>query len=146
MARTGFYVQTKDKEIQSHALEIVERYRQGCTYTFGQALCQCMEETKTTIATLSARTGISERQIGRMRTDEAKEIGFRTIIGICVALKLTRDTAEKLLNFKRYTLNCNELYAELCKLFLDKDITVSECNVLLEALHLEPLTYGEIWE
>ena len=79
----------------------------------------CMEKVKVTVAKLSERTGISERQIGRMRKDEVKDIGFRTIIALCVALNLAMETAERLLNLKRYTLNCDEPYVQVCKMFLE---------------------------
>lgn len=103
--KIDFCILTKDKKIQSRALEIVEYYKQHITYTFGQALSKCMEQTHMTIATLSAKTGISERHIGRMRRDEAKDVSFRTIIALCIALNLALETAERLLNLKRFTLN-----------------------------------------
>ena len=143
--RIEFCVLTKDKKIQSRALEIVEYYKQHIPYTFGQALCKCMEQTKITIATVSARTGISERQITRMRTDQAKDISFRTIIALCVALKLTLETTEKLLNIRRFTLHSDEPYAQTCKLFVESRVSVEECNEMLKSLKMEPLTDGEIW-
>lgn len=142
--RRNFYIGKKQKNIQSRALKIVEYYKEHKPYTFGQALCLCMEEVKVTIANLSARTGISERQIGRMRSDEAKDVGFRTIIAICVALNLVSETAERLLNLKRYTLNCDDPYVQVCKVFLEVSITVVECNEILKSFGFEPLTDGEI--
>ena len=139
-----FCIFTKDKKIQSRALEIVEYYKEHIPYTFGQALCKCMEHTKVTIATLSERTGISERQIIRLRKDQVKDISFRMIIALCVALKLARDTAERLLNLQRFTLNCDEPYTQICKMFLEVNISVEDCNELLKSLGLEPLTDGEI--
>lgn len=143
--RRNFNIETKQKNIQSRALGIVEYYNEHKPYTFGQALCLCMEHTKVTVANLSERTGISERQIGRMRNDETKEICFRTIIAICIALNLVSETAERLLNLKRYTLNCDEPYARVCKMFLEVHITVEDCNNILKSFGLEPLTDGEIW-
>ena len=139
-----FCVFTKDKKIQSRALEIVEYYREHITYTFGQALCKCMEQTHITVAPLSAKTGISERDIGRMRRDEAKDISFRTIIALCIALNLALETAEKLLNLKRFTLNCDESYVQICKLFLAVNVSVEDCNEILTVHGMEPLTDGEI--
>lgn len=104
-----------------------------------------MEQTRVTIATLSERTGISERQIIRMRSDQAKDIAFRTIVALCVALKLAQETAERLLNLRRFTLNCDEAYTQMCKMFLESDISVEDCNQTLKAFGLEPLTDGEIW-
>lgn len=143
--RRNFYILTKQKKVQSRALEIVEYYKEHKAYTFGQALCMCMEKVKVTVAKLSERTGISERQIGRMRKDEVKDIGFRTIIALCVALNLAMETAERLLNLKRYTLNCDEPYVQVCKMFLEVSITVEDCNEILKSLSFEPLTDGEIW-
>lgn len=105
----------------------------------------CMEQVKITVANLSARTGISERQIGRMRNDEAKDVCFRTIIALSVALNLVSETAERLLNLKRYTLNCDGPYVQICKMFLEVSITVEDCNKILKSLGFEPLTDGEIW-
>lgn len=104
-----------------------------------------MAETKVTIAVLSVRTGISERQIGRLRRDETKEVSFRAIIAVCIAMNLVLDTSEKLLNMKRYTLNCDEAYVQLCKMFLQVNVTVEDCNGMLTELGYEPLTDGEIW-
>lgn len=143
--RRNFYIITKKKTVQSRALEIVEYYKEHKPYTFGQALCMCMKQAKVTVANLSARTGISERQIGRMRNDEAKDIGFRTIIAVCVALNVVSETAERLLNLKRYTLHCDEPYVQICKIFLEVCITVKECNEILKSFGFEPLTDGEIW-
>lgn len=140
-----FCIFTKDKKIQSRALEIVEYYREHIPYTFGQALCKCMEHTKVTVVTLSERTGISERQITRIRSDQAKDITFRTIIALCVALRLALETAERLLNLKRFTLNCDEPYAQICKMFLEVNVSVEDCNEILRSFGLEPLTDGEIW-
>ena len=140
-----FCIFTKDKKIQSRALEIVEYYKQHTPYTFGQALCRCMEQTRVTIAALSERTGISERQIIRFRCDQAKDIAFRTIIALCVALKLAQETAERLLNLRRYTLNCNDVYTQICRMFLEVNMSVEECNNMLKSFGLEPLTDGEIW-
>lgn len=140
-----FCIFTKDKKIQSRALEIVEYYKQHMPYTFGQALCRCMEQTKVTIATLAERTGISERQITRIRRDQAKDITFRTIIALCVALKLAQETAERLLNLRRFTLHCNEPYTQICKMFLEVNVSVEDCNKTLKSFGLEPLTDGEIW-
>ena len=140
-----FCIFTKDQKIQSRALEIVEHYKKHTPYTFGQALCKCMEHAKVTIAALSERTGISERQITRIRNDQAKDISFRTIIALCVALKLTQDTAERLLNLRRFTLNCDEPYTQICRIFLEVNISVEDCNKILRSLGLEPLTDGEIW-
>lgn len=143
--RKNFYIITKQNKVQSRALEIVEYYKEHKPYTFGQALCMCMEQVKITVANLSARTGISERQIGRMRNDEAKDVCFRTIIALCVALNLVSETAERLLNLKRYTLNCDEPYVQICKMFLEVSITVEDCNEILKSFGFEPLTDGEIW-
>lgn len=143
--RRNFYIVTKQKNIQSCALEIVEYYKGHKPYTFGQALCTCMEEVKITVANLSARTGISERQIGRMRNDKVKDIEFRTIIAVCIGLNVVTETAERLLNLKRYTLNCDEPYVQVCKMFLGVRSTVEECNEILKSLGFEPLTDGEIW-
>lgn len=139
------FILTKDKKIQSRALEIVEYYKQHITYTFGQALCKCMEQTNISIAMLSERTGISERQITRMRNDDVKDIAFRNIIALAVAMKLALGTAEALLNLKRFTLNCNETYVQMCKLFLEVNVSVEDCNQILKVHGLEPLTDGEIW-
>ena len=139
------FILTKDKKIQSRALEIVEYYKQHITYTFGQALCKCMEQTNISIAMLSERTGISERQITRMRNDDVKDIAFRNIIVLAVAMKLALGTAEALLNLKRFTLNCNETYVQMCKLFLEVNVSVEDCNQILKVHGLEPLTDGEIW-
>ena len=143
--RIEFCILTKEKKVQSRALGIVEYYKEHKPYTFGQALCMCMKKGKVTVASLSERTGISERQIGRMRNDETKDICFRTIIALCVALNLVSETAEKLLNLKRYTLNCDDAYVQVCKMFLDVSITVLDCNEMLKSFGLEPLTDGEIW-
>jgi hypothetical protein len=51
-----FCIFTKDKKIQSRALEIVEYYKQHIPYTFGQALSKCMEQTDITVATLAWKT------------------------------------------------------------------------------------------
>ena len=141
----NFCILTKQKSVQSRALEIVEHYKEHKPYTFGQAFCMCMEQVKITVAELSARTGISERQIGRMRNDELKDICFRTIIALCVALNLVSETAEGLLNLKRYTLHCDEPYTQICKMFLEVSVTVKECNEILKSFGYEPLTDGEIW-
>jgi DNA-binding Xre family transcriptional regulator len=143
--RRNFYIGKKQKNIQSCALEIVEYYKDHKPYTFGQALCRCMEEVEITVANLSARTGISERQIGRMRNDKVKDIEFRTIIAVCIGLNIVTETSERLLNLKRYTLNCDEPYVQLCKMFLGVRISVEECNEILKSLGFEPLTDGEIW-
>ena len=127
-----FCILTKDKKIQSRALEIVEYYKQHRSYTFGQALCKCMEQTNISIAMLSERTGISERQITRMRNDDVKDIAFRSIIALAVAMNLVLATAETLLNLKRFTLNCNEPYVQMCKLFLEVNVSVEECNKILK--------------
>lgn len=142
--KVEFRIATKDKKVQSRALGIVEHYKKNNGYTFGQALCRCMSETKVTIELLSERTGISERQIGRLRRDETKEVSFRTIIAVCIAMNLVLDTSEKLLNMKRYTLNCDEAYVQLCKMFLQVSVTVEDCNEMLADLGYEPLTDGGI--
>ena len=140
-----FSVVTKEIDFRSRAFGIVEYYKEHTPYTFGEALCKCMESGHITVMTLSERTGISERQIGRLRNNEVKDIGFRTIIALCVALGLVLDTAEKLLNLKRYTLQCDDPYVQICKMFLQINISVSVCNDLLQSLGFEPLTDGEIW-
>ena len=142
--KIDFCIFTKDKKIQSRALEIVEYYKEHIPYTFGQALSKCMAQTHITVAMLSAKTGISERHIGRMRRDEAKDISFRTIIALCIALNLALETAEKLLNLKRFTLNCDESYVQICKLFLTVNVSVENCNEILTVHGMEPLTDGEI--
>ncbi len=142
--KIDFCILTKQKKVQFRALEIVEYYKENKPYTFGQALCMCMEEVKVTVANLADKTGISERQIGRMRNDETKDICFRTIIALCVALNLVSETAERLLNLKRYTLNCDEPYVQICKMFLEVSITVEDCNEILKSFGYEPLTEGEI--
>lgn len=85
--KIDFCILTKNKKIQSRALEIVEYYKKHIPYTFGEALCKCMEQTSISIATLSERTGISERQITRMRNDDVKEIAFRSIIALAIAMR-----------------------------------------------------------
>ena len=143
--RVEFCIFTKDKKIQSRALGIVEYYREHIPYTFGQALCKCMERTNISIATLSERTGISERQITRMRNDDVKDIAFRSIIALAIAMRLALETAERLLNLRRFTLNCDEPYTQMCKMFLEVNVSVEDCNKTLKSLGLEPLTDGEIW-
>lgn len=143
--RIEFCIFTKDKKIQSRALGIVEYYRQHIPYTFGQALCKCMEQTNISIATLSERTGISERQITRMRNDNVKDIAFRSIIALAIAMRLALETAEQLLNLRRFTLHCDEPYTQMCKMFLEVNVSVEDCNKTLKSLGLEPLTDGEIW-
>ena len=141
-----FCIFTKDKKIQSRALEIVEYYRQHIPYTFGQALCRCMEQTNISIATLSAKTGISERQITRMRNDDVRNITFRSIIALSIAMRLALETTERLLNLRRFTLNCDEPYTQICKMFLEVNVSVEDCNKILKSFGLEPLTDGEVWE
>ena len=72
-------------------------------------------------------------------------ITFRTIIALCVALKLAQETAERLLNLRRFTLHCNEPYTQICKMFLEVNVSVEDCNKTLKSFGLEPLTDGEIW-
>ena len=143
--RIEFCILTKEKKAQSRALGIVAYYQEHIPYTFGEALRMCMEKVKITVADLSALTGISDRQIGRMRNDETKDISFRTIVALCVALNLVAESAEKLLNIKRYTLNCDDPYVQVCKMFLETRVTVVDCNDILKSCGYEPLTDGEIW-
>lgn len=138
-------VGTKEKKVQSRALGIVEYYKRHTPYTFGQALKICMDQTHISVAELSARTGISDRQIGRIRNDEVKEISFRTIVAVCIAMNLVLETSEVLLKLKRYTMHCDESYVQLCKMFLQVNVTVGDCNKMLKNLGYEPLTDGEIW-
>ena len=143
--KINFAVHTKQASVESRALEIVEYYKEHKPYTFGQALCQCMRITKVTVETLSARTGFPVRKIGRLRNDETEDIEFGTIIALCVALNLAPKTAESLLSLKRYTLNCDEPYTQICRMFLEeKNVSDEACNKILKSFGFEPLTNGEI--
>ena len=59
--RRNFYIGKKQKNIQSRALKIVEYYKEHKPYTFGQALCLCMEEVKVTIVSVSGKV-VSEKK------------------------------------------------------------------------------------
>ena len=142
--KINFAVHTKQASVESRALEIVKQYKEHKPCTFGQALCQCMRITKVTVETLSARTGISEKQIRRLRNDQTKGTGFGTIIALCVALNLAPKTAERLLSLKRYTLDCDEPYTQICRMFLEANVSVEDCNEILKSFGFEPLTNGEI--
>ena len=80
-----------------------------------------------------------------MRNDDVKEIAFRSIIALAIAMRLALETAERLLNLRRFTLNCDEPYTQMCKMFLEVNVSVEDCNKTLKSLGLEPLTDGEIW-
>ena len=130
----------KKKELQAQVNECLEFYGKRVRYTFGQLLKLNMEKSKITIDKFSDIIGLSEREIGRMRRDEVEMINFRVIIAMCVVLRLTIDKAEELLNTKRYSLRCEDLYVQLCKIFLLQKLSLYECNKLLKENGLIPLT------
>ena len=133
-----FTVLTKDDKIETQVNEILKRYGKQ-NITFGQALRKCMKKCNMTIAKLAEKTGICDRHIGRMRRDQVKDIKFSTIIALCIALNLATETAEKLLNIKRYSLYCDEPYVQLCNMFIRVRISISKCNEILISKGYEPL-------
>ena len=67
-------------------------------------------------------------------------IEFRIIIAICVVLQLTIDKAEELLNTKKYSLRCENVYVQVCKQLILKKVSLNMCNLVLKKKGLIPLT------
>lgn len=132
--------QKKEIELQSQIDDCFEFYGQRVRHTFGQLLKLNMKAAKISIENFSDIIGLSEREIGRMRQDKVEVISFRIIIAMCIVLRLTIDKAEELLNTKRYSLRCEELYVQVCKIFLLQKLSLSACNRLLKTKGLAPLT------
>ena len=131
---------SKNNELDVQVNEVLTYYKKRKAYTFGEVLCICIKKAKKPVWKISEELGVSERHISRWKNNLVKDISFRTIIAICIVLHVTFDTAEELLNLKKYSLNCDEAYVQLCKIFILNNISLTVCNEILKNKGLKPLT------
>ena len=107
---------------------------------FGAALIRYTKITGISIERLEELTGLSSKTIQRMRNSEDRP-ALRSVIAICLALKLSQWDSLYLLRLAGYELTTRMedriFWAILMK---TEENTVAECNRMLERLGYKPLT------
>ena len=107
---------------------------------FGAALIRYTKITGISIERLEELTGLSSKTIQRMRNSEDRP-ALRSVIAICLALKLSQWDSLYLLRLAGYELTSrmeDRIFWTI--LMRTADNTVEECNRMLERLGYNPLT------
>jgi len=108
---------------------------------FNDAVVFYMDNRGITVEELASETGLSERTIRRMRTDENNQPTLESIIAFSVGLSLSTYQSDELLYLAGYSLSPKALHRAY-SLCLDMAITssVEDCNYFLIQLGYKPLT------
>lgn len=111
--------------------------------TFAEFFSNCMEERKISTKKLADKTGIPERTITRMRTEEEYKPTLEYIIACCVAMKLLPWESDYLLYLAGYTLRLTSKkergYITLIHVFF-KEGSIATCDEILSIMELPTLS------
>ena len=132
---------TKETTIEEK-LDVLTKFDfDECVESFGNALIGYMNRLQITEYDLHDRTELSIRQISRIRTNKIKEIPLRTVVALCIGMRLEYNDSVILIGIAGYSLEKQSKDVQIYKAFLlEADISVVQCNKLLIKKNCMPLT------
>ncbi len=122
--------------------EILRYFRtfREITLTYYQIFLNCFnrksnDREKITVEALAERSGISNRQIIRLRTGETEQPELDTIVAIAIGLDIPEDVSNLLLEVAGHKLLAYKEEHMLYKFFLSDtcEMSIQECNEMLIA-------------
>ena len=132
---------TKDTTIEEKLDELAKFDFDKAEGSFGNTLIGFMNDVKMTEEELHGETGLSVRQISRIRKNKVKDIPLRTVVALCIGMRLEYSDSVILIGIAGYSLEKQSKDVQIYKAFLlEADISVEQCNMLLEKRHYIPLT------
>ena len=104
-----------------------------------------MEKQNITEEALAGESGISTKQITRLRTGETETPKLGTVVALAIALDLPQKVSMAFLNIAGYTLRRGISSHMMYEFFLSDScsFSVKECNEILVAKGLKPLVDEE---
>lgn len=132
---------TKDTTIEEKLDELTNFNFEEAEGNFGNTLIDYMNDVEMTEEDLHDETGLSVRQISRIRKNKVKDIPLRTVVALCIGMRLEYSDSVILIGIAGYSLEKQSKDVQIYKAFLlEADISVKQCNILLEKRHYIPLT------
>ena len=132
---------TKDTTIEEKLDELAKFDFDKAEGSFGNTLIGFMNDVKMTEEELHGETGLSVRQISRIRKNKVKDIPLRTVVALCIGMRLEYSDSVILIGIAGYSLEKQSEDVQIYKAFLlEADISVEQCNILLKKRHYIPLT------
>ena len=122
------------------AIKIIEKLPRS----FGDAIVSLMNWRKITNEKLAEKTLMSAKTIQRMRNNPNPDREPGKVVAVCVGLQLFPRISQELLNIAGIVLRNTEtdnLYSVIIGRFYKS--TIQECNELMLAANLPPLTTGD---
>lgn len=116
-----------------------EQYH-GSERTFGDTLKDFMRDRRIRVTELSSELGISERQLGRLRSGESKP-SFEILLALCIGMHLEPWNSRIMLRSAWHELPADDdgkAYVFLIQCCYD--CSVAQCNQFLRSIGLPPLT------
>ena len=110
--------------------------------SFAQTLNKLMEKQGLTIKDLADKSGISEKQITRLRKGKTENPELETVVALAIGLDVPKIVSMEFLKIAGYKLRRDKQEHLMYDFFLD-DVwspTVAECNEILAAMNFKPLT------
>lgn len=133
---------SKAKAILRHQRNVNDLFDCIVATSFSQTLINLMKKKGITIEALANDSGVSPRQITRLRTGETENPSLTNVVALAIALDLPQNISLEFLKIAGYTLRRNTTCHMMYDFFLSDGclLSVEECNELLVAKELKPLT------
>ncbi len=135
------------EEVMNRRLEIYLEALEGTPMRFGPALQYHRMKRDFTQDQLAEQVCISVRQLSKYENSEVKQPVQRTVIAMCIAMKLETDLSDSLLTKGKCTPGTEpEDLILLYVLHTMYEYSISYCNRFLKNRNLQPLTREECEE
>lgn len=109
--------------------------------SFGCALTGYMNKLSITEERLEEITQLSVRQISRLRNNRIKDVPLKTVVALCIGMRLAYCDSVILIGLAGYSLDKKSKEVQAYKeLLLEVDISIEQCNRLLNENSFLPLT------
>ncbi|NLG87843.1 MAG: hypothetical protein GX494_01290 [Clostridiaceae bacterium] len=108
--------------------------------SFKSLLFRYIDERNLIDSEVYKKAGIDRRHFSKIRSNKDYRPGKNTVIALCLALELTRDEADALLESCGFSLSCSEIFDLIIAFCLERKIyDIDTVNLILDRYKLKPL-------
>jgi len=108
--------------------------------SFKSLLFRYIDERNLIDSEVYKKAGIDRRHFSKIRSNKDYRPGKNTVIALCLALELTRDEADALLESCGFSLSCSEISDLIIAFCLERKIyDIDTVNLILDRYKLKPL-------
>ena len=133
----------KEEPILSDAVyanELEEFIEMHHSASFSERLFQYIDERGVTDVAVYKKAGVDRKLFSKIRSIPDYKPSKRTIVALCLSMKLSEENTVEMLNAAGFTLSNNDRFDLVIQFCLEKEIyNMDEVNQALYSLGLKPL-------